>query len=113
VSWPGCFIAVADDSSYLYTYTHAQVTVKHRLGVDSHDSWEELQNFVAVVSAPPASVRHFVVHARKAVLGLTTAQNRTVPPLRHDWVYRLAAAFVRALPCPVCVLSTRSVGHQK
>lgn len=87
--------------------------MKHRLGVDSHDSWEELQNFVAVVSAPPASVRHFVVHARKAVLGLTTAQNRTVPPLRHDWVYRLAAAFVRALPCPVCVLSTRSVGHQK
>ena len=69
------------------------VTVKHRLGVDDCDSWEQLVEFVRIVSAAPASVRHFVVHARKAILGLSTAGNREVPPLRHDWVLRLAREF--------------------
>ena len=69
------------------------VTVKHRLGVDECDSWEQLVDFVRVVSAAPANVRHFVVHARKAILGLSTADNREVPPLRHDWVFRLSSAF--------------------
>lgn len=69
------------------------VTVKHRLGVDEVDSWEELVSFVQAVAAPPASVRHFVVHARKAILGLSTAENRAVPPLRPDWVDRLASQF--------------------
>ena len=69
------------------------VTVKHRLGVDDHDSWEALVSFVRTVSAPPASIRHFVVHARKAILGLTTSDNRSVPPLRRDWVGSLAAEF--------------------
>ena len=36
---------------------------------------------------------HFVVHARKAILGLTTGDNRSVPPLRHAWVLDLARAF--------------------
>jgi tRNA-dihydrouridine synthase A len=54
------------------------VTIKHRLGVDEHDTWEQLLHFIKVVSAPPASVRHFVVHARKAILGLSTADNREV-----------------------------------
>ena len=35
----------------------------------------------------------FQVHARKAILGLTTVDNRSVPPLRHDWVFELATAF--------------------
>jgi tRNA-dihydrouridine synthase A len=74
---------------------HVAVTVKHRLGVDDHDSWEELCVFVRTVAAPPASVRHFTVHCRTALLGkgLTTAWNRSVPPLRHEWAYALAAAF--------------------
>jgi len=33
------------------------------------------------------------VHARKAILGLSTAANRLIPPLRHEWVFRLAALF--------------------
>lgn len=32
------------------------VTIKHRLGVDDHDSWDQLVEFVTVVSQPPASV---------------------------------------------------------
>ena len=67
------------------------VTVKCRLGVDSRDSYEELVQFVRTVAA--AGVQHFIVHARKAILGLNTTQNRSVPPLRHEWVRRLMADF--------------------
>ena len=67
------------------------VTVKCRLGVDDHDSYAELREFVTLVSAE--GVRHFIVHARKAILGLDTVKNRSVPPLRHEWVYRLVADF--------------------
>jgi len=73
--------------------TAVDVTVKMRLGVDDHDSFEQLVEFVRIVSAPPACVTRFIVHARKAILGLTTDENRSVPPLRWDWVYRLCRAF--------------------
>ena len=69
----------------------AEVTVKCRLGVDNKDSWEELVHFVRTVAA--SGVRHFIVHARKAILGLNTMQNRSVPPLRHEWVFKLVAEF--------------------
>ena len=37
-----------------------------------------------------AGVDVFVVHARNAILqGLTPKENREIPPLRYDWVYRL------------------------
>ena len=37
---------------------------------------------------------HFIIHARKCLLkGLTTKQNRSVPPLHYDWVYRLLDDF--------------------
>lgn len=68
------------------------VTVKIRLGVDSRDSYGELCDFVRTV-ASVGGVRHFYVHARKAILGLDTVKNRSVPPLRHDWVFRLARDF--------------------
>lgn len=39
-------------------------------------------------------VTHFIIHARKCFLkGLNPHQNRTVPPLRHDWVWSLRADF--------------------
>lgn len=39
-------------------------------------------------------VRHFVIHARKCLLsGLSPAQNRSVPPLRHEWVWALKRDF--------------------
>lgn len=67
------------------------VTVKHRLGVDDMDSFEELLAFVDAVAAAGADA--FTVHARKAWLsGLSPKENRTVPPLRHDAVHRLKAA---------------------
>ncbi len=68
------------------------VTVKHRIGVDELDSYEDLANFVAIVSQAGAS--RFTCHARKAWLkGLSPKENRTVPPLRYQDVYQLKQDF--------------------
>lgn len=64
------------------------VTVKHRIGVDDDDSYEFMRSFVDTVAQAGCDV--FSVHARKAWLrGLSPAQNRNVPPLKYDYVYRL------------------------
>jgi len=68
------------------------VTVKCRLGIDRDDSYAALERFVAHVV--DAGCEYLVVHARKAWLdGLSPKENRTVPPLRYEHVYRLKAAF--------------------
>ena len=68
------------------------VTVKHRIGVDELDSYEDMKNFVSVVSQ--AGAARFSVHARKAWLkGLSPKENRTIPPLRYEDVYRLKLEF--------------------
>ncbi|CAN5777792.1 tRNA dihydrouridine(20/20a) synthase DusA [soil metagenome] len=68
------------------------VTVKHRIGVDDLDRFEDMANFVQVVSE--AGADRFSVHARKAWLqGLSPKENRTVPPLRYEDVYRLKREF--------------------
>jgi hypothetical protein len=60
------------------------VSVKHRLGVDDHDSYEELEEFVRLV-AETSGVTQFVVHARKAWLKeLSPTLNLEVPPVRSD-----------------------------
>ncbi len=64
------------------------VTVKHRIGVDELDRYEDMLRFVEIVAQ--AGSDRFTVHARKALLqGLSPKQNRTIPPLRHAEVYRL------------------------
>jgi tRNA-dihydrouridine synthase A len=68
------------------------VTVKSRIGVDDRDGYDDLAAFVETVAA--AGCRTFVVHARKAWLsGLSPKENREVPPLRYEIVYRLKEAF--------------------
>ena len=68
--------------------SNIEITVKTRIGVDNQDSFEFLRQFVEnVISVGCSTV---IVHARKAVLsGLTPRQNRTIPPLHYDYVYRL------------------------
>jgi tRNA-dihydrouridine synthase A len=67
------------------------VTVKCRIGIDEQDSEGDLQRFIATVAR--AGCRTFIVHARKAWLdGLSPKQNREIPPLDYDRVYRLKAA---------------------
>jgi tRNA-dihydrouridine synthase A len=64
------------------------VTVKCRIGIDDQDSEEDFRRFVATVA--DAGCTTFIVHARKAWLqGLSPKQNREVPPLDYDRVYRL------------------------
>ncbi|MFW5966324.1 MAG: tRNA dihydrouridine(20/20a) synthase DusA [Persicimonas sp.] len=68
------------------------VTVKHRIGFDDQDSFEEMARFVRVVA--DAGCRRFTVHARKAWLdGLSPRENRNVPPLRYEEIYRLKSEF--------------------
>jgi len=68
------------------------VTVKCRIGIDNRDSFEELAGFIRVVS--DAGCDTFIIHARKAILeGLSPKQNRTVPPLKHEYVYRIKRQF--------------------
>ncbi len=65
------------------------ITVKHRIGVDDHDTFEHMLHFVEVVAKTNACQR-FTVHARKAWLkGLSPKENRNIPPLRYEEVYRL------------------------
>jgi tRNA-dihydrouridine synthase A len=68
------------------------VTVKHRIGIDEIDRYEDMANFVSIVST--ANADRFSVHARKAWLsGLSPKENRTVPPLRYEDVYKLKREF--------------------
>ncbi len=65
------------------------VTVKCRIGIDAMDEEADFRRFVDTV-ADQGGVGTFIVHARKAWLqGLSPKQNREVPPLRYDRVYRL------------------------
>lgn len=64
------------------------VTVKHRIGIDHLDRYEDMLNFVDTVA--PSGCDRFTVHARKAWLsGLSPKENRTIPPLRYGDVHRL------------------------
>ena len=64
------------------------VTVKCRLGVDDQEDYVSLRAFIDTVAATGCDI--FIVHARKAWLqGLSPKENREVPPLRYEDVYRL------------------------
>ena len=76
-----CFTAMQQEAD-------VPVTVKSRIGIDDKDSYEFLQAFVEPLAA--AGCRKFIVHARIAILeGLSPKENRSVPPLNYDRVYRL------------------------
>ncbi len=72
--------------------TKLPVTVKTRIGIDKLDSFEHLAGFVRQVRDAGCGV--FIVHARKAWLsGLSPKENREIPPLHYETVYRLKAEF--------------------
>jgi tRNA-dihydrouridine synthase A len=67
------------------------VTVKCRIGIDAQDPEESLDTLTRLVVA--AGVDALIVHARKAWLdGLSPRENRDIPPLDNDRVYRLRRA---------------------
>ncbi len=81
---------VADCMAAMGAAVKVPVTVKCRIGVDDQDPEKSLFRLVDLCAH--AGVRHFVVHARKALLkGLSPKENRDVPPLNYPLVYRLKA----------------------
>ena len=96
----GCFGAalmlepqrVAECVAAMREAVRVPVTVKTRLGVDDHDSYEFAHGFIACVAATGCDT--FIVHARKAWLkGLSPKQNREIPPLDYGRVHRLKRDF--------------------
>lgn len=83
---------VADGVKAMRDAVDIPVTVKHRIGINGRDSYEELANFVDTVAN--AGCGHFIVHARIAILeGLSPKENRDIPPLRYDIARQLRKDF--------------------
>lgn len=83
---------VADCVAALKSATPLAVTVKHRTGVDQQEDYDVFASFAA--AQIDAGAESLIVHARNAWLqGLSPKQNREVPPLKYDWVYRLKQDF--------------------
>ncbi len=83
---------VADLVSAMTRVVRIPITVKCRLGVDEADDQARLEAFVGAVA--DAGCETLYLHARKALLkGLSPAQNREVPPLQYDRVYRIRERF--------------------
>jgi len=83
---------VADCVKAMRDATTLPVTVKHRIGIGRSQDYGFVRDFVGQVSAAGCQV--FVVHARNAWLeGLSPKENREVPPLRYDTVFRLKTEF--------------------
>ncbi|KAJ0986753.1 hypothetical protein J5N97_005109 [Dioscorea zingiberensis] len=101
VAGHGCFGArlmfdpkfVGDAMSAIAANCDAPVSVKCRIGVDDRDSYDELCEFVDTISSR-SPTRHFIIHARKALLnGLSPAENRKVPPLKYEYYFALLRDF--------------------
>lgn len=83
---------VADCVRAMQDAVDIPVTVKHRIGINGRDSYQELTDFVDTVAE--AGCEHFIVHARIAILeGLSPKENREVPPLRYDIARQLREDF--------------------
>jgi len=85
-------LLVADCVAAMREAVKIPVTVKCRTGVDEKDSYEDLQQFIETVHAAGCEV--FILHARKAWLqGLSPRENREIPPLCYETVYRIREDF--------------------
>jgi tRNA-dihydrouridine synthase A len=83
---------VADCVKAMRDKVSIDVTVKHRIGVDDHDSYTELCDFIGTIADAGCST--FIVHARKAWLqGLSPKENREIPPLSYETVHQLKRDF--------------------
>ena len=68
------------------------VTAKCRTGIDKIEDYDFLQSFVEGIANQ--NIATIIIHARNAILkGLSPRQNRTIPPLKYDYVYRIKEDF--------------------
>ncbi|RAU40799.1 MULTISPECIES: tRNA dihydrouridine(20/20a) synthase DusA [unclassified Pseudomonas] len=83
---------VADCVKAMRDAVSIPVTVKHRIGINGRDSYEQLCEFVGTVRE--AGCTSFTVHARIAILeGLSPKENREIPPLRYEVAAQLKRDF--------------------
>ena len=83
---------VAKCVSYMKNSVSIPVTVKCRIGVDDMDQDAQLDRFIEEVSSEGCNT--FIIHARKAWLkGLSPRDNREIPPLNYERVYKLKDKF--------------------
>lgn len=91
---------VAEIVAEMKKVTKKTISIKHRIGIDGKgvlpedygrvllDKYEDMLNFINITEK--VGVEKYIIHARIAVLaGLDPKQNREIPPLRYDEVYRL------------------------
>jgi tRNA-dihydrouridine synthase A len=87
-------VLVGDCVAAMKAAVRIPVTVKCRIGIDEQDPESALGVFAETVERAGADA--LIVHARKAWLqGLSPKENRELPPLDYDRVYRLKAAHPR------------------
>ncbi|ULJ64402.1 tRNA dihydrouridine(20/20a) synthase DusA [Wielerella bovis] len=83
----GCLNAMQDAAP------DCDITVKHRIGIDRQTEYQVVADFVGTLRDKTAC-RTYIVHARNAWLdGLSPKENRDIPPLKYDYVYRLKQEF--------------------
>lgn len=83
---------VADCVNAMQANVNIPVTIKTRTGIDHHDGYAFLKNFIETVQS--AGCNTFIIHARKAFLsGLSPRENRDIPPLMYNRVYQIKADF--------------------
>ena len=79
---------VAECIDTMQSQVSIPVTVKCRTGIDDMEEYSALDDFVSRIAETGCTA--FIVHARNAWLqGLSPKQNREIPPLKYDFVYRL------------------------
>lgn len=83
---------VADCIATMANAVDIPVTLKTRIGLDDNEAYEPLHTLIAKVA--DAGCKTVIIHARNAWLnGISPKQNREIPPLRYDVVYRLKQDF--------------------
>ena len=83
---------VAECVSAMREAVDIPVTIKTRIGIDDQDDYESLHEFVRVNQEAGCGI--FIIHARKAWLqGLSPKENREIPPLSYETVYRIKQDF--------------------
>ena len=70
---------------------HTPFTIKCRIGVDDFEGEKYLENFLSTIS--DYGITTFIIHARKAISGLDTKRNRSIPPLNYELVYKMKERF--------------------
>lgn len=84
---------VADCIKAMQDATELEITVKHRIGIDNNNDYNQAYDFINILHEK-SNCEKFIVHARNAVLkGLSPKQNREIPPLKYDVVYQLKKDF--------------------